>query len=172
MYVDDIIVANANMELITELKVFLDKTFKIKDLGTLGYFLGIEAKSSAEALNLCQRKYALEILKQADFLGCKPTSTPMVPILKLTHDGTPLVDATNYRRMVGKILYLTATKPDIAYAIQQLSQFVDSPTDQHLSATHRVFRYIKTSPRQCHFLSYHLRYATQSVLRFRLSYMQ
>nr|GMC80055.1 uncharacterized protein LOC109157051 [Ipomoea batatas] len=113
VYVDDILVASANMNLITELKSFLDKTFKIKDLGTL---------------------------EGAGFLGCKLASTPMVHNLKLTHDGTPLIDATEYRRLVGQLLYLTATRPGISYAIQQLSQFVDALTDQHLSAALRVLR--------------------------------
>ncbi|XP_019158713.1 PREDICTED: uncharacterized protein LOC109155567 [Ipomoea nil] len=148
VYDDDILVASSRLDLIQELKTFLDNTFKIKDLGALGYFLGIEASSTADGPNFCQRKYALEILEEAGFLGCKPTNTPMVHNLKLTHDGTPLADASCYRRLVGKLLYLTPTRPDISYSIQQLSQFVDNPTDQHLTVAHCVLRYIKKSPGQ------------------------
>ncbi|XP_019179187.1 PREDICTED: uncharacterized protein LOC109174404 [Ipomoea nil] len=148
VYVDDILVASANMELITELKMFLDNTFKIKNRGPLGYFLGIEEKSSTDDLNICQRKYVLEILEETGFLGCKPASTPMAQNLKLNHDGTLPDDHTSYRRLVGKLLYLTTTRLDIAYVIQQLSQFVDAPTNHHLTAAHRVLRYIKQSPGQ------------------------
>lgn len=149
VYVDDIIVASARLDLIQELKQFMDSTFKIKDLGNLSYFLGIEAHQSTEGLNICQRKYALEILNEAGFLACKPAHTPMAQGVKLAHgDGTPVDDPSSYRRLVGRLLYLTATRPDITYAVQQLSQFVDAPTDKHLSAAHRVLRYIKASPGQ------------------------
>ncbi|XP_019186527.1 PREDICTED: uncharacterized protein LOC109181229 [Ipomoea nil] len=149
VYVDDILVASSNMSLITSLKQFLDSTFRIKDLGPLGYFLGIEAHMGKDGLSLCQRKYALEILEEAGFLECKPAATPMIPGLKLVHkEGTLLSDASMYRRLIGRLLYLTATRPDIAYALQQLSQFVDAPTDIHLTAAHRVLRYIKASPGQ------------------------
>ncbi|XP_031131940.1 uncharacterized protein LOC116033327 [Ipomoea triloba] len=127
----------------------MDSTFKIKDLGNLSYFLGIEAQYSTKGLNICQRKYALEILSETGFLECKPARTPMAPGSKLAHgEGLPVDDPSSYRRLVGRLLYLTATRPDIAYAVQQLSQFVDAPTDHHLSAAHRVLRYIKSSPGQ------------------------
>ncbi|XP_019150409.1 PREDICTED: uncharacterized protein LOC109147234 [Ipomoea nil] len=135
VYVDDILVASASLNLITDLKQFLDTTFRIKDLGPLGYFLGIETHQGKDGLSLCQRKYALEILEEAGFLESKSASTPMIPGLKLIHGE-------------GRLLYLTATRPDIAYATQQLSQFVDSPTDIHLTAAHQVLRYIKASPGQ------------------------
>ncbi|XP_019189875.1 PREDICTED: uncharacterized protein LOC109184335 [Ipomoea nil] len=134
---------------IKELKCFLDTTFKIKDLGSLGYFLGIEAHISNDGLNLYQRKYALDILNEEGFLSCKPASTPMVPGHQLQKEGgTLLQDSSSYRRLVGRLLYLTATRPDITYAVQQLSQFVDTPTNEHLVAAHRVLRYIKKAPGQ------------------------
>nr|GMC53132.1 uncharacterized protein LOC109183966 [Ipomoea batatas] len=146
VYVDDILVASPDLQMIGDLKHFLDDAFKIKDLGELGYFLGIEAKLDDSGLNLCQRKYALDILTEAEFLECKPVNTPMVPGYHLQHgDGGPLTDTSSYRRLVGRLLYLTATRPDIAYAVQQLSQFIDAPTDKHSSAAHRVLRYIKSS---------------------------
>ncbi|XP_019161991.1 PREDICTED: uncharacterized protein LOC109158510 [Ipomoea nil] len=144
VYVDDILVTSPTLSLIQELKCFLDATFKIKDLGSLGYFLGIEAHISNERLNLCQRKYALDILNEAGFLSCKPVSTPMVPGHQFQKEGgTLLEDANSYRRLVGRLLCLTATRPDITYAVQQLSQFVDTPTNEHLVAAHYVLRYIK-----------------------------
>ncbi|XP_019151776.1 PREDICTED: uncharacterized protein LOC109148481 [Ipomoea nil] len=122
----------------------LDTNFKIKDLGVLGCFLGIEAKLNDDGLNLCQRKYALDILSDAGFIECKPATTPMVPGSHLSREvGKPLEDPSGYRRLVGRLLYLTTTRPDIAYAIHHLSQFVSNPTDMHMVAAHRVLRYIK-----------------------------
>nr|GMC63206.1 uncharacterized protein LOC109166753 [Ipomoea batatas] len=138
IYVDDILVTSPDIQLIQGLKTFLDNTFKIKDLGSLGYFLGIEAHMSDSGLNLCQRKYALDILTESGFINSKPINTPMVPGHQLSKDGgNSLFDASNYRRLVGRLLYLTATRPDISFAVQQLSQYVDAPTYQHLVAAHR-----------------------------------
>ncbi|XP_019167288.1 PREDICTED: uncharacterized protein LOC109163021 [Ipomoea nil] len=103
----------------------------------------------ASGLNLCQRRYALEILDEAGFTDCKPVHTPMVPGVRLTKDGgTILSDASGFRRLVGRLLYLTATRPDITFAVQQLSQYVDAPTTEHLAAAHRVLPYIKKAPGQ------------------------
>ncbi|XP_019158040.1 PREDICTED: uncharacterized protein LOC109154767 [Ipomoea nil] len=117
VYVDDILVASPDINLIRELKHYLDDAFKIKDLGELGYFLGIEARRDETGLNLCQMKYALDILAEAGFLECKPASTPMVPGQLLSpKDGELLSDFCSFRRLVGQLLYLTSTRPDIAYA--------------------------------------------------------
>ncbi|XP_019176708.1 PREDICTED: uncharacterized protein LOC109172027 [Ipomoea nil] len=149
VYVDGILVTSPSSHLIQELKTFLDNTFKINDLGSLGYFLGIEAHMTIDSLNLCQRKYALDIIEEAGFLHSKPVDTPMVPGTRLTKEGGSLLkDPSGYRRLIGRLLYLTATRPDISYATQQLSQYVDSPTSDHLTAAHRVLRYIKKAPGQ------------------------
>ncbi|XP_019159983.1 PREDICTED: uncharacterized protein LOC109156586 [Ipomoea nil] len=147
VYVDDILVASGDINLIHDLKHFLDTTFKIKDLGSLGFFFGIEANRCKSGLNLCQRKYTLDILHEAGFIDCKPASTSMVPGHHLMHgDSEALKDVGSYRRLVGRLLYLTATRSDISYAVQQLSQFIDAPTEKHLVAAHRVLRYIKAAP--------------------------
>nr|GMC80046.1 uncharacterized protein LOC109159653 [Ipomoea batatas] len=92
VYVDDILVASGHMVLIQELKDLLNAAFKIKDVGVLGYFLCIEANISKAGLNICQRKYALDILNDAWFLDCKPVRTPMVPGSLLSpKDGASLV---------------------------------------------------------------------------------
>ncbi|XP_031108680.1 uncharacterized protein LOC116013171 [Ipomoea triloba] len=147
VYVDDILVAGTDSNQIKDLKQLLDRSFKIKDLGALNYFLGIEAFRSSKGINICQRKYALEILQENGFLEAKPSRTPSVPGQKLNNlEGTLIEQPEIFRRLVGKLLYLTNTRPDIAHAVQQLSQFVDKPRDSHLVATHRVLRYIKGSP--------------------------
>ncbi|XP_019171425.1 PREDICTED: uncharacterized protein LOC109166980 [Ipomoea nil] len=116
------------MALIQELKNSLNAAFKIKDLGSLGYFLGMEAKISDNGLNIFQRKYALDILNDTGFLDCKPINTPMMPgSLLSSNDGTPLSDPSSYRRLIGRLLYLTATRPDITYAVHLLSQVYPQP---------------------------------------------
>ncbi|XP_019176090.1 PREDICTED: uncharacterized protein LOC109171519 [Ipomoea nil] len=147
IYVDDILVVGSDFQQISKLKQFLDKTFRIKDLGHLNYFLGLEAFRSSNGLNLCQRKYTLEILEENGFLDAKPAHTPINTGQKLTNsEGTILDQPEIYRRLVGKLLYLTNTRPGISYAVQQLSQFVDKSRDTHLVAAHRVLRYLKGSP--------------------------
>ncbi|KAK6115540.1 hypothetical protein DH2020_007809 [Rehmannia glutinosa] len=145
--VDDIILAGNNIQEIEAIKAHLDAAFTIKDLGQLKYFLGIEIARNKQGITLCQRKYALDLLTESGYLGCKPCSTPMDPKSDLsTTSGDPLPDPSVYRRLVGRLLYLTITRPDLSYSIQTLSQFMSNPTSTHLTAAHRVLRYIKSTP--------------------------
>ncbi|XP_016193034.1 uncharacterized protein LOC107633960 [Arachis ipaensis] len=89
----------------------------------------------------------MDILKDAGFENCKPASTPMDCSTKLSKtEGVPLSDSIEYRRLVGKLLYLTNTRPNISFAIGKLSQYLDHPTTSHLSVVHRILRYTKASP--------------------------
>ncbi|XP_019161145.1 PREDICTED: uncharacterized protein LOC109157761 [Ipomoea nil] len=173
IFVDDILVAGPNSKLIDDLKQFLDKVFRIKDLGHLSYFLGIEALRTSDGLNLSQRKYTLEILKENGFIDSKPAQTPITARHKLTNmEGRLLEKPEIYRRLVGKLLYLTSTRPDIVYATQQLSQFVDKPRDSHLVATHRVLRYLKGSPGKGLFYSTKSHFKLKAgFFRFRLGHL-
>ncbi|CAH9050651.1 unnamed protein product [Cuscuta epithymum] len=147
IYVDDIILAGNSMKEITAVKTFLNNKFTIKDIGELKYILGIEIARSNKGINLCQRKYTLDILTEYGYLHSKPYTTPMDSKIKLSkNDGTVLENPKTYRTLIGKLLYLTVIRPDIAYSVQVLSQFLASPTDVHMSAAHRVLRYLKNSP--------------------------
>ena len=147
VYVDDIIVAGNDSHEISRIKTFLDESFKIKDLGKLKFFLGLEIARSSSGISLNQRKFALDILSDAGYLGCKPISTPMDRSTRLSQNsGVPLTDVDSYRRLVGRLLYLTTTRPDISYAVNQLCQFTQAPTSTHYQAALRVLRYIKGSP--------------------------
>lgn len=104
---------------------------------------------SKQGIMLCQRKYALEILEESGLLGSRPSSFPMDQHLKLNKsDGEPLLDPTRYRRLVGRLIYLTITRPDLVYAVNMLSQFLDKPRQPHHDAAMRVLRYLKHAPGQ------------------------
>ncbi|GAU31820.1 hypothetical protein TSUD_58210 [Trifolium subterraneum] len=147
VYVDDVIVAGNSMTDIQAIKNALHESFKIKDLGILKYFLGIEVAHSKEGISLCQRKYCLDLLDDSGMIESKPASTPSDPSTKLHQDSSaPYPDIPSYRRLVGRLLYLNATRPDITFSTQQLSQFLSKPTMAHFKAATRVLRYLKTCP--------------------------
>lgn len=125
VYVDDILVASNDVQAVTYFKNFLDDKFKLKDLGCLKYFLGLEVARSSKGISLCQRKYVLELLAEASELVAKPIKSPMEQHAKLSnYHGELVSDPSQYRRLIGKLLYLTLTKPDIAFSAHQLSQFL------------------------------------------------
>jgi hypothetical protein len=147
IYVDDIVLAGNNIEDINSIKAFLHSKFRIKDLGELKFFLGLEIARSTKGISLNQCKYALELLSDTGMLASKPSSIPMDPSTRLSKKtGNLLTENTSYRRLVGRLLYLTSTRPDISFSVQQLSQFLDCPTDTHMQAATRILRYIKSCP--------------------------
>ncbi|TQD92889.1 hypothetical protein C1H46_021369 [Malus baccata] len=120
IYVDDLIITGDNTVEIEALKLSLHQVFAIKDLGRLKYFLGIEMATSSKGLFLHQRKYVLDLLQEAKMLDCKPAITPVDCKLKLSIDGEAMHDVSYYQRLVGKLIYLTITRPDITYAVRLL----------------------------------------------------
>lgn len=148
VYVDDIIIASSHIAPIEALQVFLKTFFKIKSLGDLHYFLGLEVARSKHGIQLCQRNMH-RILADSGLLGARPLSMPMEQNMHLSQTrGVPLSNATPFRRLIGRLLYLTSTRPDISYVVQNLSQFMQSPTDLHVCATHKVLCFIKNAPGQ------------------------
>ncbi|KAL6278328.1 hypothetical protein ACE6H2_021929 [Prunus campanulata] len=145
IYVDDLIVTGDNVDEINKLKWHLQQKLAIKDLGVLKYFLGIEMAASGKGLFLNQRKYVLDLLQEFGMLESKPARTPLDSKLKLDMEGEPLRDIRYYQRLVGKLIYLTITRPDITYAVSIVSQFMHSPTMLHLNVVKRILRYLKGS---------------------------
>jgi hypothetical protein len=146
LYVDDIIITGTSPSLITNLIHKLQTTFELKDLGPLHYFLGLQLHYHTTGFSVHQTKYASDLLQRFDMTNCKPSSTPYSSTSRLTKDqGTPLVDPTSFRSLVGALQYLTFTRPDLSFAVNQVCQFMHSPTDTHLIAAKWILRYIKGS---------------------------
>ncbi|XP_035845275.1 uncharacterized mitochondrial protein AtMg00810-like [Helianthus annuus] len=116
----------------------------MKDLGRLKYFLGIEVLRSKQGIFMCQKKYILDLRTEIGMLDCKPADTPMIENQKLyMEEKTELADKERYQRMVGKLIYLSHTRPDIAYAIGVISQFMHQPQSAHMDVVLRIIRYLK-----------------------------
>jgi hypothetical protein len=143
LYVDDLFLTREE-NIIAECKHRLAIEFEMKDLGLMHYFLCLEVWQSPERIFLNQGKYTVEILKRFNMLECKSINTPMVAKMKLLVDtSSDLIDATLYRQIIGSLMYLKNTRPDICFAVNTLSQFLVEPRRVHLVAAKHVMRYLK-----------------------------
>ncbi|XP_058763806.1 uncharacterized mitochondrial protein AtMg00810-like [Vicia villosa] len=147
VYVDDIVLAGNSLKEIAHVKHLLDQKFRIKDLGALRFFLGFEISRYDAGIFFNQRKYTLELLEDTSYFAAKPSHVPYDPTLKLTTtDGDLLSKPATYRRLVGRLVYLTNSRPDISYAVQNLSQYVSQPRAPHLKDANRILRYLQACP--------------------------
>ena len=125
-------------------KACLSEQFLMSDLGPLQYFLGVEVSSTFDGFFISQEKYIQDLLVRAALTDERIVETPMELNVHLRDtDGDPLPDPTRYRHLVGSIVYLVVTRPDISYLIHILSQFVSAPTPVHYSHLLRVLRYLR-----------------------------
>ena len=143
VYVDDIIITGNDMAGISSLKSFLHGRFHTKDLGMLKYFLGVEVMRSKCEIFLSQRKYVLNLLSETRKLAAKPCQSPMAQSLHLTREGELFEDPERYRRLVGKLNYLTVTRPDIAYSVSIVRQYMSSLIVDHWAAIKQILCYLK-----------------------------
>ncbi|WVZ25460.1 hypothetical protein V8G54_004004 [Vigna mungo] len=149
VYVDDLIVAGDDHATIGRFKAYLHTCFHMKDLGPLKYFLGVEVARSSTDIYLCQRKYALDIIQETGLLGAKPTVTPLEQNHHLAlADGPVFSHPDRYRCLVGRLIYLCFTRPELTYCVHMLSQFLQQPKQDHWNAALRVVRYLKGNPDQ------------------------
>jgi hypothetical protein len=133
IYVDDLIVGGDNEKEIEHVKSFLKQKFDMKDLGELKFFLSIEVIKMHKGIWLLQRQYALDMLSKYGMVGCKPISVPLDYNGKLSADaGEVLEDATMYRKIVGSLIYMTITRPDLNYIVGLKGQFMQVPRKPHL----------------------------------------
>ena len=113
-------------------------------LGELSFFLGLQISQLDEGIFISQTKYIKEMLKKFKMEDCKPVSTPMVTGCKLSKDDeSKEVDQRQYRSMIGSLLYVTASRPDVMQAVGQVARFQASPKESHVLAVKRIFRYLK-----------------------------
>ena len=125
IYVDDLFICGNNSHMLKRCKDYLGKCFAMTDLGKLKYFLGIEVLRGPEGIFLCQRKYALDIVTETGNLGCTPAHTPLEQNHQLAKaEGPTLADPTKYMRLVGRLIYLMNTRPELCYSVHILSQFM------------------------------------------------
>jgi Reverse transcriptase (RNA-dependent DNA polymerase) len=144
VYVDDIILTKNDQAVITTLLNSLNSQFSIKDLGNLHYFLSIKVNSVSGGLFLTQTTYLHSILERANMVGAKPCKTPIQPGLKLSKtNDTTLSDPFLYRTIVGALQYATISRPNLAFSINEASQFVSAPTDVHWQLVKRILQYVK-----------------------------
>ena len=129
------------------LKGLLSQEFEIKDVGHLKYFLGMEVARSSKGISISQWKYVLDLLNETGMMGCKPVDTLMDPNVKLgPRTGGTTVDKGRYQQLVGELIYLTHTRPDIGFSVSVVSQFMNNPSKEHLEAVYRIIRYLKSDP--------------------------
>ncbi|CAN6456717.1 unnamed protein product [Victoria cruziana] len=146
IYVDDIIITGNDIAHIDWVKAMLMVKFKIKDLGPLRYFLGIEVDCRKDTLTLSQHKYVLDILHKTGMENYKAISAPCLLNHKMgAKEGKPLYDHTLFRSIVGMLQYVTFTRPNIVYSVNQVSQFMHAPTDVHMKTVKRILRYLKST---------------------------
>ncbi|XP_024959022.1 uncharacterized protein LOC112499998 [Cynara cardunculus var. scolymus] len=120
------------------------QAFDMTDLGKMRFFLGVEVLQNPGEIFICQRKYATNVLKKFAMLESKPVKNPIVPGSKINKDvGGIEIDDTHYKQIVGSLMYLSATRPDIMYNISLISRYMSKPTELHLQAAKRILRYLR-----------------------------
>ncbi|XP_031286751.1 uncharacterized protein LOC116145431 [Pistacia vera] len=144
MYVDDLVITGNNSPFVERIIDQLGKKFSLKDLGPLHFFLGIEVIPTRDGIFLSQHKYIRELLGKTSMKGAKDVTTPLSTSVSLKlDDDTSSFDATEYRRVIGGLQYLSLTRLDISFAVNKLSQFMHAPTTTHWTTTQRLLRYLK-----------------------------
>ena len=156
VYVDDIVLTSNNAEVNKNITTLLHQHFQIKNMGDLTFFLGLEVAHNRAGIHLSLRKYTMDLLHETGMLECALVPTPMVHFSPLSStQGVPLaaVDSSSYRRLIGRLIYLTNTRPYITFSVNKLNQFVSAPTIVHQQAVFRIIRYLKNASGNGIFLS-------------------
>lgn len=144
IYVDDFVITGSCDIAVRQFINTMCQEFRCWDLGQLSYFLGLEMSSTPTSIKITQKKYSIDLLTKFKMMGSKPISTPTTPGSHLANtSGTPIEDLTQYRSLVGALQYLSITRPDISYVVNQVCKFMQTPTTVHWQAAKRILRYIK-----------------------------
>ena len=149
VYVDDILITGDNNTVIETFIQYLGDTFALKDLGEFSYFLGIEVTHDAKgSLHLSQAKYVRDLLTRTDMENYRESDTPMSTGQKLRRAGNDdnlIVNVTEYRSIIGALQYLVLTRPELAFSVNKLSQFLAAPTDKHWVSCKKILKYLKAT---------------------------
>ncbi|GJU53128.1 putative ribonuclease H-like domain-containing protein [Tanacetum coccineum] len=147
VYVDDIIFGSTKKSWCDEFETLMKGRFQMSSMGELTFFLGLQVKQSQTGLFISQDKYVADMLKKFDLASVKTAITPMETKMALTKDEESAdVDVHLYRSMIGSLMYLTASRPDIMFAVCACSHFQVNPKVSHLIAVKRIFKYLKGKP--------------------------
>ncbi|GJV44100.1 putative ribonuclease H-like domain-containing protein, partial [Tanacetum coccineum] len=148
VYVDDIIFGSTEKSLCYEFKGLMNKRFQMSSMGELTFFLGLQVQQKEDGIFISQDKYVAEILKKFNFATVKTKSTPIETNKALVKDEeAEAVDVYLSRSMIGSLMYLTASRPDIMFAICACARFQVTPKTSHIYAVKRIFRYLKGQPK-------------------------
>ena len=144
VYVDDLIFTGNDEVMMFEFKSSMLREFDMSDLGKMRFFLGIEVLQKSDGIYICQKKYALEVLRRFGMMESNSVGSPIIPGFKISRDENgDFVDETYYKQLVGSLMYLTATRPDMVFVTCLISRYMKKPMEIHLQAAKRALRYLK-----------------------------
>ena len=144
VYVDDLIYTGDDAEMMNDFKCSMMQVFEMTDLGKMRYFLGIEVMQQNCGIFINQKRYAVEILKRFGMMESREVSSPMVPGSKLSKDENGIrIDESYFKQIIGSLMYLSSTRPDLVYSVSLISRYMSNPTETHLQAAKRILRYLK-----------------------------
>ena len=144
VYVDDIIFGSDDERMSKEFAKLIQHEFEMSMLGEINFFLGLQIIQSTDGIFIHQTKYVNDMLRRFQFEDCKPVSTPMTVGCKLSkEDVSKDADQRTYRSMIGSLLYVTASRPDVKQAVGMVARFQSEPNESHVLAIKRIFRYLK-----------------------------
>lgn len=146
LYVYDLIVTGNCERMILKFKESMKRRFDMTDLGKMRYFLGVKILQREKRIYMCQRKFAREVLERFEMDLSNSVSSPIVPGTTVSKKGGGAVlDVTLYKQMIGSLMYLTVTRPDLMFAVGLTSQFMENPTEAHFQVVKRILRYVRST---------------------------
>jgi hypothetical protein len=148
LYVDDIIFGSTKQDMCKEFEKLMKDEFQMSSMGELTFFLGLQVQQSKEGIFISQDKYVTEIIRKFHFTDAKPSNTPAdkTTHLLLKNASGADVDVYTYRSMIGSLMYLTSSRPDIMFVVCACARFQVTPKSSHMTAVENIFRYLKTYP--------------------------
>lgn len=143
LYVDDLILTGNDLEMCVEFKSSMQNEFEMTDMGKMKFFLGVEVDQREDGIHISQKKYAKEVLERFNMQDCNSVKNPIVPGTVISTHGSREEDATAYKQLVGCLMYLTVTRPDLMFVVCLISRFMADPKEEHMMIAKRVLRYLR-----------------------------